>query len=202
MLGAKVILACRDKKRGETALSEVIKRSGNQQVFLKSLDLASLESVRNFAEDVNRTESRLDILINNAGKYLDNLQNERLLMVNDCWLRENYLSVCVVIMCYIKQRHVLPDILVLWPTFTPIELYALSFLYSERFCCCYFHQTGVMMCPYMKTSDGFEMQFGTNHLGHFLLTNLLLDKIKGSAPSRIINVSSLAHTCKWHWYFK
>ena len=84
MLGAKVILACRDKKRGESALSEVIKRSGNQQVFLKSLDLASLESVRNFAEDVNRTESRLDILINNAGKNLDNLQNERLLMVNDC----------------------------------------------------------------------------------------------------------------------
>ena len=70
-LGARVILACRDKKRGETALSEVIKRSGNQQVFLKMLDLASLESVRNFAEDVNRTEPRLDILLNNAGKNLE-----------------------------------------------------------------------------------------------------------------------------------
>ena len=117
--GARVIIGCRNVEKGTAALKEIQERSGSKDVFLLKIDLASLDSVRKFADKILNSEPRLDILINNAG---------------------------------------------------------------------------VMACDYQKTEDGFEMQFGTNHLGHFLLTMLLLDLIKKSAPSRIINVSSLGHS--------
>eukprot|EP01099_Mayorella_cantabrigiensis_P001847 TRINITY_DN180_c0_g1_i1.p1 TRINITY_DN180_c0_g1~~TRINITY_DN180_c0_g1_i1.p1 ORF type:complete len:338 (-),score=80.23 TRINITY_DN180_c0_g1_i1:56-964(-) len=56
------------------------------------------------------------------------------------------------------------------------------------------NNAGVMATPYNKIENNqFEEQFGVNHLGHFLLTNLLLDKLKASAPARVIHVSSHAH---------
>ncbi|XP_054861634.1 dehydrogenase/reductase SDR family member 13-like isoform X4 [Amphiprion ocellaris] len=114
--GAKVILACRDRRRAEAAVQEIIQETGNQQVIFMQLDLASLQSVRSFADNFLKSESRLDLLINNAGLISDG-----------------------------------------------------------------------------KTEDGFGMIFGVNHLGHFLLTVLLLDRLKASGPSRVVNVSSGAH---------
>ncbi|XP_039272891.2 retinol dehydrogenase 14-like [Styela clava] len=116
--GARVIMTSRNMDRGNEAKDTAVKESGSENIIVKQLDLSSMESIRVFADDINKTESKLDVLINNAG---------------------------------------------------------------------------VMMCPQSKTKDGFEMQFGVNHLGHFLLTNLLLDLIKKSAPSRIVTVSSAAH---------
>ncbi|XP_077479262.1 retinol dehydrogenase 12 [Stigmatopora argus] len=116
--GARVILACRDLKKAHKAAVQIRKQSRNDNVVVKKLDLACLQSVRDLARDIINHERHLDILINNAG---------------------------------------------------------------------------IMMCPKWKTDEGYEMQFGVNHLGHFLLTNLLIELLKKSAPSRIVIVSSLAH---------
>uniref|UniRef100_K7FKK4 Dehydrogenase/reductase 13 n=1 Tax=Pelodiscus sinensis TaxID=13735 RepID=K7FKK4_PELSI len=64
---ARVILACRDRARGESAVYDIRRESGNSQVLFMHLDLASLDSVRAFAETFLRSEPRLDVLINNAG---------------------------------------------------------------------------------------------------------------------------------------
>jgi len=55
------------------------------------------------------------------------------------------------------------------------------------------NNAGVMMTPKSTTKDGFELQFGTNHLGHFALTNLLLDRVQAAPDSRIVTVSSVGH---------
>jgi NAD(P)-dependent dehydrogenase (short-subunit alcohol dehydrogenase family) len=55
------------------------------------------------------------------------------------------------------------------------------------------NNAGVMALPYGKTPDGFEMQFGINHLGHFALTGLLFDLLRATPQARVVTVSSLAH---------
>ncbi|XP_068180716.1 retinol dehydrogenase 12 [Antennarius striatus] len=74
-----------------------------------------------------------------------------------------------------------------------VRQFAKDFLDSEDRLDILINNAGVMMCPRWLTEDGFETQLGVNHLGHFLLTNLLVPKLKSSAPSRVVTVSSIAH---------
>jgi NAD(P)-dependent dehydrogenase (short-subunit alcohol dehydrogenase family) len=55
------------------------------------------------------------------------------------------------------------------------------------------NNAGVMGTPYRQTADGFELQMATNHLGHFALTGLLLDRLLASGRARVVTVSSLTH---------
>jgi NAD(P)-dependent dehydrogenase (short-subunit alcohol dehydrogenase family) len=116
--GAKVVVAVRNPKQGQEAVTEIKKTIPNAEITVRELDLASLKSVRQFAEDYLKSKQPLHFLINNAG---------------------------------------------------------------------------VMACDYSKTKDGFEMQFGTNHIGHFVLSNLLVPALTASRPSRVVIVSSCAH---------
>ena len=79
-------------------------------------------------------------------------------------------------------------------SFASIKKFAKEILSEESSIDVLINNAAVMFCAFGKTEDGFETQFGVNHLGHFLLTNLLLDKIKQAPEGRIVTVSSLGHT--------
>ena len=55
------------------------------------------------------------------------------------------------------------------------------------------NNAGIMMCPLTRTKEGWELQFATNHLGHFLLTNLLVPALKNAASARVVSVASAGH---------
>ena len=63
------------------------------------------------------------------------------------------------------------------------------------------NNAGVMYTPYQQTADGFEMQFGTNHLGHFALTGLLLPQLLAVPGSRVVSVSSIGHRIRAKIHF-
>jgi NAD(P)-dependent dehydrogenase (short-subunit alcohol dehydrogenase family) len=116
--GALVVLACRNLDKGRAAQADVERAASGPAPELEELDLASLDSVRAFAERFMANHDGLDLLINNAG---------------------------------------------------------------------------VMAPPRRRTADGFELQFGTNHLGPFALTGLLLPLMEGREDARVVTLSSSAH---------
>jgi NAD(P)-dependent dehydrogenase (short-subunit alcohol dehydrogenase family) len=116
--GAHVILACRNPQKGNDAVQRIADAVKDANVEFLALDLASLQSVEEFSQQLKAKLSRLDLLINNAG---------------------------------------------------------------------------VMVPPKGETAEGFETQFGTNHLGHFALTARLIDLVLSTEGSRVVTVSSIAH---------
>lgn len=74
-----------------------------------------------------------------------------------------------------------------------VRIFASELLAEEPTIDVLINNAGVMQCPHWKTVDGYEMQFGVNHLGHFLLTNLLLERLKQASAARIVVVSSRAY---------
>ncbi len=116
--GAYVVLACRNQAKGEKARRAIEMRAPTAKVVVAELDLASLDSVRAFAEWLRSEHDGVDLLINNAG---------------------------------------------------------------------------VMATPHRRTADGFELQFGTNHLGHFALTGLVIDMLEGREDARVVTLSSDTH---------
>jgi NAD(P)-dependent dehydrogenase (short-subunit alcohol dehydrogenase family) len=86
-LGAKVYMACRSLDSANEAREEIVNETGNQNVFVKHLDLASLDSIQKFAESFKKEENKLDVLINNAGlwtktKKLTDINVEQTFAVN------------------------------------------------------------------------------------------------------------------------
>lgn len=116
--GARVIMLCRDKTRGEAALKEVLAQNASRKLELMLCDLGDMSDIRRFTEEFKEKYGRLDILVNNAG---------------------------------------------------------------------------VITLDRRETKDGFELQFGVNHLGHFLLTLRLIDIMPEHSGTRIVVVGSGAH---------
>ena len=66
-LGARIYMACRSLDSAKEVKEEFVKETKNENIFVKELDLSSIQSIKNFAESFQKEESKLDVLINNAG---------------------------------------------------------------------------------------------------------------------------------------
>lgn len=116
--GARTLLGCRDPERGARAREQIVARHPGAAVEVVRMDLASLDSVEDAAEEIADRAGQLDVLVNNAG---------------------------------------------------------------------------LMAPPPELTAEGFELQLGVNHLGHFALTGRLLPLLLAAESARVVTVSSLGH---------
>jgi NAD(P)-dependent dehydrogenase (short-subunit alcohol dehydrogenase family) len=116
--GSHVIMAARNQEKAAAAAEQIRRTSPAASLVIVNLDLGSLESVRNAADQVRTSHERVDILVNNAG---------------------------------------------------------------------------LMAVPEGTTADGFETQFGVNHLGHWALTALLMPALLAAPKARVVTVTSVAH---------
>jgi NAD(P)-dependent dehydrogenase (short-subunit alcohol dehydrogenase family) len=85
-------------------------------------------------------------------------------------------------------------------SFASIRAFAEEFMGRNEPVHLLINNAGVMNTPFEHTVEGYELQFGTNHLGHFLLTNLLAPAVLAGAPARVVNLSSGGHrSSDIHW---
>jgi NAD(P)-dependent dehydrogenase (short-subunit alcohol dehydrogenase family) len=99
-------------------------------------------------------------------------------------------------MLHIKQRHArasVESMLLDLADLGSVRAFAASFCRSYDRLHVLLNNAGVMALPYATTRDGFEMQLGTNHLGHFALTGLLIERMLQTPGARVVTVSSMAH---------
>jgi len=75
-------------------------------------------------------------------------------------------------------------------SFESVRAFAIKILNEYKSIDILVNNAGVMGCPYFKTNDGFEKHFQVNYLSHYLLTRLLMDRIKSTPDSRIVNLTS------------
>ncbi|KAJ3643175.1 hypothetical protein Zmor_025900 [Zophobas morio] len=88
--GAKVILACRNKSKAEEARRKIIQETQNEKIFVRIVDMASFDSVRKFAKEMEETEDHIDILVNNAGAY--GLEKKKTVDGHPLLMQVNYFS--------------------------------------------------------------------------------------------------------------
>nr|CAD7459690.1 unnamed protein product [Timema tahoe] len=181
--GARVILACRDMDKTNQACREIISKTGNKEVIGHHIDLSSLQSVRDFARVILTTESRLDVLVNNAGaaglsrkRTQDGLQIE---------MQVNHFGPFLLVNLLLVTKDLVVELVHQYALFTVTKDLVVKLV----------HQYAL----FTITKD-LVVELVHQYALFTITKELVVDApcslglLKRSAPSRIIMVTSLLHT--------